>query len=206
VWWLELEAQRVALVDPADAGDRPRIDASADIARSATLDESTGPIRIGARSRICAGAYIQGPAVIGEDCLVGNHALVRGPVRIGDGARIGFAAEVKNAIIEERVLIGPQCFVADSKLEREAYLGAQVRTSNHRLDGQTVKVVVDGEQHDTGLEKLGCHIGAEASLGIQVIILPGRIIAAGSTFGPRTTVEKNLPRGRYRLPQQLEDY
>jgi UDP-N-acetylglucosamine diphosphorylase / glucose-1-phosphate thymidylyltransferase / UDP-N-acetylgalactosamine diphosphorylase / glucosamine-1-phosphate N-acetyltransferase / galactosamine-1-phosphate N-acetyltransferase len=149
---------------------------------------------------------IQGPAVIGEDCLVGNYALIRGPVSMGDGARIGFAAEIKNAIIEERVLIGPQCFVADSKLERRAYLGAQVRTSNHRLDGQTVKVVVDGAQHDTGLEKLGCHIGAGASLGIQVIILPGRIVASGSTFGPRTTVEKNLPRGRYRLAQQLELY
>ena len=44
------------------------------------------------------------------------------PNQIGDGSRIGFAAEIKNAIIEERVTIGPQCFVADSKGTRR-YLG-----------------------------------------------------------------------------------
>ena len=121
----------------------------------------------------------QGPLEIGSDCLIGNLAIVRGPARIGNGTRIGFATEIKNAIIDERVTIGPQCFVADSKIESEAYLGAQVRTSNHRLDKATVKVMVDGEAVDTGLEKLGCLIGARSALGIQVIILPGRIIAPG---------------------------
>lgn len=123
---------------------------------------------------------------------------------IGDGVRIGFATEIKNAILEAHVTIGPQCFVADSKVEREAYLGAQVRTSNHRLDKRTVEVMVDGERHDTGLEKLGCRIGQGAALGIQVVILPGREIAAGSIFGPKILIEKNLPRGRYRAAQQIE--
>ena len=82
-------------------------------------------------------------------------------------------------IVQDRVTIGPQCFIADSKIEADAYLGAQVRTSNHRLDKKTVEVMVDGERLDTGLEKLGCLIGARAALGIQVIVLPGREIAAG---------------------------
>jgi bifunctional UDP-N-acetylglucosamine pyrophosphorylase/glucosamine-1-phosphate N-acetyltransferase len=104
------------------------------------------------------------------------------------------------------VTIGPQCFVADSKIEHDVYLGAQVRTSNHRLDKQNVKVLVEGEWVDTGVEKLGCLIGAGSSLGIQVIVLPGRVIAPGSAFAPRITVEKNLPTGRYRVAQQLESY
>jgi bifunctional UDP-N-acetylglucosamine pyrophosphorylase/glucosamine-1-phosphate N-acetyltransferase len=66
--------------------------------------------------------------------------------------------------------------------------------------------MVEGTRTDTGHEKLGCRVGAGAALGIQVIILPGREIAPGSVFGPRITVEKNLPVGRYRLPQQLETY
>jgi bifunctional UDP-N-acetylglucosamine pyrophosphorylase/glucosamine-1-phosphate N-acetyltransferase len=45
-----------------------------------------------------------------------------------------------------------------------------------------------------------------ASLGIQVIVLPGREIAAGATFAPRITVERNLPTGRYRLTQTLESF
>ena len=200
MWWLDLAPQQ-----PGEAGTLS-IDPSAVVAADATLDASRGPITVGARSRICRGAHIEGPVTIGEDCLIGNLAMVRGPTTIGDGTRIGFATEIKNARIAERVTIGPQCFVADSKIEREAYLGAQVRTSNHRLDKRTVEVVVDGRRHDTGLEKLGCLIGARSALGIQVIVLPGREIAPDSVFAPRVTVERNLPSGRYRLAQSLEQF
>ena len=206
MWWRELQEQRdfwPALPDPDKS---LRVDSTAVICDGVVLDASRGPIIIGERTKICHGAHLQGPIEIGSDCLVGNLAIVRGPVRVGNGTRIGFATEIKNAIIEDGVTIGPQCFVADSKIESEAYLGAQVRTSNHRLDKATVKVMVDGEAVDTGLEKLGCLIGARAALGIQVIILPGRVVAPGSIFAPRITIEKNLPTGRYRPAQQLEAY
>src|SRR5262249_16889807 len=157
------------------------------------LDASKGRIVIGARTRICEGAYIEGPAAIGDDCMVGNMAMIRGPVHINNKVRIGFATEIKGAIIHDRVTIGPQCFVADSKIEADAYLGAQVRTSNPRLDKKPVTVIHDGKPVDTGREKLGCLIGARSALGIQVIILPGRIVAPDSIFAPRITIEKNLP-------------
>jgi bifunctional UDP-N-acetylglucosamine pyrophosphorylase/glucosamine-1-phosphate N-acetyltransferase len=192
------------LGNPGD--QQSRIDPSAHVADTAVLDTARGPIVIGARTRICNGAFVQGPVVIGDDCLVGNLCMVRGPARIGNEVRIGFATEIKGAIIEDGVTIGPQCFVADSKIERSAYLGAQVRTSNHRLDQASVKVLHGGDWVDTGLEKLGCLIGAGASLGIQVIILPGRVVPPDSSFAPRITVEKNLPPGRYRLAQKLESF
>ena len=205
MWWRELQRQADRAAASQTAGEL-HIYKSAEVSPDAILDASRGPISIGARSRICPGAYIEGPAFIGTDCLIGNLAMIRGTTTIGHGTRIGFATEVKNAVIGDRVAIGPQCFIADSKIENDAYLGAQVRTSNHRLDRQTVKVFVDGEWIDTGLEKLGCLIGAGSSLGIQVIVLPGRMIAPGSSFAPRITVEKNLPAGRYRLAQQLETF
>ncbi len=206
MWWRELQA--MAAEFRAEFGSEPRstIDETAQVAPSATLDTTPGPIKIGARTRVCEGAYVQGPVEIGDDCMIGNLALVRGPARLGNFVRIGFATEVKGSIIEDRVTIGPQCFVADSKVERNAYLGAQVRTSNHRLDGERIRVMRDGKPVDTGLEKLGCLIGAGASLGIQVIVLPGRVIAPHSSFAPRITVEKNLPTGRYRLAQQVENF
>lgn len=205
MWWRELAAQRPPC-EACGTGDCLHVDASAIVAPDAVLDTDSGPIVVGARTRIAAGAHIRGPAFIGNDCLVGNLALVRGPVTIGNGSRIGFATEVKNAIIGERVAVGPQCFVADSKLEDGAYLGAQVRTSNHRLDRRTVEVMAGSKRLDTGLEKLGCLIGSGAALGIQVIVLPGRSVAPGSLIGPRITVEKNLPPGRYRLAQTIETY
>lgn len=206
MWWRELAAQQGAwpmLCDPHEALD---VDPLAIVDDTAVLDMARGPIRIGARTRICPGAHLVGPLEIGSDCLVGNLAMIRGPASIGNGTRIGFATEIKNAIIEDQVTIGPQCFVADSKLETGVYLGAQVRTSNHRLDKKNVTVMIDGEAVDSGLEKLGCLIGANAALGIQVIVLPGRVIAPNSIFAPRVTIEKNLPTGRYRHAQQLEAF
>jgi bifunctional UDP-N-acetylglucosamine pyrophosphorylase/glucosamine-1-phosphate N-acetyltransferase len=205
VWWRELQRQEADFRDCGALGEI-YIHGSAEVADTATLDASLGPITIGERTRVCAGAYIQGPVVIGSDCLIGNLAMVRGATSIGSGTRIGFSAEIKNALIEDQVSIGPQCFIADSIVEQGAYLGAQVRTSNHRLDKRTVEVVVDGERVDTGLEKLGCRIGARAALGIQVILLPGREVAPDSIFAPRITVEKNLPTGRYRIAQPLESF
>jgi bifunctional UDP-N-acetylglucosamine pyrophosphorylase/glucosamine-1-phosphate N-acetyltransferase len=206
MWWADLEALPAAIAAEASRRDGPAVDPAADVHADAVLDDSQGPILIGARTRVCRGATIRGPALIGADCLIGDQAMLRGPVAIGDGTRIGFATELKNAIIDEGVAIGPMCFVADSRLEREAYLGALVRTSNHRLDRANVTVMVDGRAVDSGRDKLGCLIGARASLGIQVIILPGRIVAPDSLFGPRVTIEKNLPAGRYRLAQQIETF
>lgn len=204
MWWHELQAMATEM--RGVAGQPSEIDDNAIVADTAIFDTSCGPIKIGARTEICEGAFIQGPVEIGSDCLIGNLGMIRGPSRIGNGTRIGFAAEIKGSIIEEGVTIGPQCFVADSKIEHRAYLGAQVRTSNHRLDQQTVRVFHNGEHLDTGLEKLGCHIGTRAALGIQVIVLPGRIIAPETIYAPRITVERNLPTGRYRQSQQLEAF
>lgn len=169
----------------------------------ARIDEQNGKIVIGAGSRICHGAVIQGPAVIGSHCLIGNYAFIRAGTLISNNVRIGFSTEIKNALIEENVTIGPQCFISDSVIARDAYLGAQVRTSNHRLDGTTIHVQIEGEDINTHQEKLGCYIGARSKLGIQVIILPGRYILSDTIIGPRITVEKNLPAGSYRLQQQI---
>lgn len=99
------------------------------------IDESAGEVVIGANTRICHGVVIQGPVVIGANCLIGNYAFIRPGTVINNGVKIGFATEIKNAVIEAEAMIGPQCFIADSVVASQAYLGAQVRTSNHRLDG-----------------------------------------------------------------------
>jgi len=203
MWWREIIAlgERFAAAVPGPQGS---IDPSAVIEPGATLDGSRGPIVIGAGVRVCAGAVIRGPAFIDNDTLIGNQALLRGPVIIGAGVRVGFAAEIKNALIADRVSIGPMCFVADSKVDADAYLGALVRTSNQRLDRAGITVAHGGAYIPSGTDRLGCWIGAGASLGIQVIVLPGRTIAPGALFEPRITVTRNLPAGHYRVRQALE--
>lgn len=204
MWWNDIADLSTCLAsDPRwDSGIAP----TARIELGAVLDESGGPITVGAGTVICAGATLKGPLLIGKDCLIGNQALIRGPALIEDGVRIGFATEIKNARLGNGATIGPMCFVADSRVDEEAYLGAQVRTSNQRLDRARVAVMHDGERVDTGLAKLGCLIGSRACLGIQVIILPGRVVAPESLFEPRFTIDRNYPQGRYRARQTVESY
>lgn len=173
------------------------------IADNVIIDESAGEVVIGANTQICHGAVIQGPVVIGANSLIGNYAFIRPGTVISNSVKVGFATEIKNAVIESEVTIGPQCFIADSVVEHQAYLGAQVRTSNHRLDEKHVSVRTPWETISTGCEKLGCYIGQRSRLGVQVIILPGRIIAPGTQLGPRIIVERNLSSGNYALRQEL---
>lgn len=199
MWWTEVGNLSITAIQDNDG----QVHKSALIEPGAILDDSLGPISIGAQSKICAGAIIRGPVIIKERCMIGNAALVRGPVLIGADVSIGYATEIKQARIADGVRIGPMCFVADSIVNEAAYLGAMVRTSNHRLDGQTISAFHDGKLISTGLEKLGCWIGTKTALGIQVIILPGRVVAAHSIFEPRITIERNYPEGRYRLTQNI---
>lgn len=129
MWWADIRDLGMAL-----AGMTGGIDPTAIVEPGATLDDSAGLIAIGAGTKICSGAVLKGPLAIGADCLIGNNAMVRGPTKIGDNVRVGYAAEVKQALIADGVSIGPMCFVADSRVDAGAYLGALVRTSNHRLD------------------------------------------------------------------------
>lgn len=203
MWWREVLSlgERLAAIN---LGLGSMIDETAIIESGATLDASNGPIIIGAGTKVCAGAIIRGPVFIDNDCMIGNQTLIRGPAIIGMEVKIGFATEVKQAIIGNRVSIGPMCFVADSKIDHDSYLGAMVRTSNQRLDREPVKVLQVDKFVSCGSDKLGCWIGAGTAIGIQVIILPGRIVPSNSTFDPRITIEKNLPAGHYRIKQSLE--
>lgn len=199
-WWQAIARLGEAIAADAAGGIHP----AALIDPAATIDTTHGPVAIGAGTRVCAGATLRGPIRIGPACLIGQGAFLRGPLVIGAGVSIGYCTELKQALIGDRVAIGPLCFVADSRVDPDAYLGAMVRTSNQRLDRAPVAVRAAGRTLATGLAKLGCWIGTGASLGIQVIVLPGRVVAPGSVIEPRVTITRNLPRGRYRLRQELE--
>ena len=202
MWWTEVQA--ISATVAAHPALRDGIDETALISADAKIDETDGPVSIAAGVKVCSGAIIRGPVIIGPGSLIGDRSVIRGPAIIGSGVKVGYTAEIKASVVGVGCAIGPLCFVADSVLEPEVYLGALVRTSNHRLDRRTIQSEHDGAMVDTGLEKLGCRIGARSSLGIQVIVLPGRVIAPGTIFEPRVTVTRNLPPGRYRASQALE--
>lgn len=202
MWHIELEA-RIDEVRRRLRGTPSSL--PGDVHPSATLDCSAGPISIGAGTKVCENAVLRGPLVLGEGCIVGTNTVIRGPASIGDKVLIGNGAEIKHAIVEDEASLGPYSYVADSIVRRAAFLGALVRTSNYRLDHATVTVMdADGNRIDTGRKKLGCEIGRGTHLGVGVVVLPGRIVPAGSLFGPGVVIGRNHHPGRWSARQDLD--
>lgn len=195
MWWDELESMDRDLSSLISNLD--------DTAVISPLAKLQGEVHVGEGSHVCEGASIEGPVWIGRNCVVGKDAQLRGPLRIEDGTRIGSSCEIVRSLIGPGVSIGPQCFIGDSRIDRRAYLGALVRTSNRLPDGGPVSIQSDDGFIDSGQDKLGAWIGAWSALGVGVITLPGRVIAPGTQFGPRVTVDRNLPPGRYSMMRHL---
>lgn len=171
--------------------------------RRAILLETERDLQVGENTYISGDALLKGNIVIGDNCMIGNGVILRGDVRIGDNVRIGYGVEVKDAVIKDNTTIGPLCYLGDSLVEDNVYLGALVRTSNHRLDRKCVKSWNGQAYEDTGLDKLGAWIKAGSSLGVGVVILPGRIVPEGSIFSPHIVITKNYPAGTYMLTQNI---
>mgnify|MGYP001496418554 CR=1 FL=1 len=212
MWHVELAEQLpTRLAELSNIAPQDRIAPGVVIEDLACIDEAAGPVVIGPRTRICRGAVIKGPAYIGADCLIGNNSIVRGGCWISDNVKIGYTTEIKHAIIERDVSIGPLCFVADSIVRPNVYLGAMVRTSNHRADKQDVHVYYLSDDAcgyrkvNSRTDKLGCEIGANTFLGVGCIILPGRIVPPDSQFGPGIHITKNFTPGTYSLKQEVSE-
>lgn len=210
-WWMDLQEQLKETEDDSrtggatDVGRTEGTSTAMDVGRTGGAERpgKAGRLCVGEGSRISEDAILDGNIVIGSHCMIGNGVVLRGNVVIRDYVRIGYGTEIKNSVIGEHCTIGPLCYVGDSLMERGAYLGALVRTSNHRLDRKTVTSWNGEAFEDTGLEKLGAHIGHDASLGINVVILPGRVVPPDSLFGPHIIIARNYPAGVYKLEQHI---
>lgn len=164
---------------------------------------AVGRVSVGRGSVLSHDAQFNGNVQVGKNCLIGNGVLLRGTVKLGDNVQLGYGVEIKDSVIKDNSTIGPMCYLGNSLVEENVYLGAMVRTSNHRLDRQKV-VSWNGEfMEDTGLEKLGSWIKSNTSLGIGIIILPGRIIPSDSIFEPNLVIKKNYSSGVYKNNQQI---
>jgi len=63
-------------------------------------------ISCGRRVRIHPSAIVEGPAVIGDGCVIRPEAQIRGPVAIGSGCHVGDKATVRAAVLWPNCRIG----------------------------------------------------------------------------------------------------
>ncbi|HEY3081952.1 MAG TPA: NTP transferase domain-containing protein [Chloroflexota bacterium] len=188
--WDVLSATELMLAQLTKDGTRPP-GAGTFVHPTATV---SGPVLLGERVRVFAGAAIVGPAIVGDDTIVGNGALIRGAI-VGRGCTIGFTTELA------RSYLGDGCdlhsnYVGDSVLGDDVAFGSGTVTANLRLAEDNVRVNVDGQRLDTGRRKVGVLVGSHVRVGINSSLMPGVRIGSKAAVGPGVVLRRDMPDGQ----------
>jgi bifunctional UDP-N-acetylglucosamine pyrophosphorylase/glucosamine-1-phosphate N-acetyltransferase len=172
---------------------------SARIAKSAVI---SGNVHIGGNVEIHEGAVVKGPCYIGENSVIGNNSIVRDHCDLEKGALVGALAEVARVIFQDNVHVHSGYF-GDSIFDSGCRIGAGTVTANARLDRGEIKAQVKREKNGekkiemvgTGLKSLGIIIGRNSKIGVNVSLMPGRMIGKGCIAGPGAVLMENLQDG-----------
>jgi len=165
-----------------------KIEKSAKISKKVLIE---GKVYIGKNVKVYEGATIKGPCYIGDNCLIGNNTLIREYTNLEKNVLIGAFAEVTRSIFQEEVHCHSGYF-GDSIFGKDCRLGAGTITANVRIDRGKIKLVVKGEEIETGLNSLGCVMGDSTKTGIHCSFMPGILIGSNCQIGPHSVVFENL--------------
>ncbi len=178
----------------------PRIDRSAQVAKSATL---SGNVVIGPNARVMDHATLKGPVYVGEGSVVACNALVRDSM-IGSNCVVGFSTEVARSYLNDHVWTHSN-YIGDSIVDSNVSFGAGTVLGNLRFDEGNVQVNVQGKRVDSGMKKLGAIIGHGARFGIKSCTNPGVMVGANSFIGGNVLVDEDIPENKLvLLKQQLK--
>ena len=166
--------------------------ADANVAETAVIDDSRGPVIVEAGARIGEFAKISGPCFIGRNALVGDYSFIRGS-NIAANATIGAYTEVVRSLIFANSSIH-QSYLADSILDEKVKVGAGLTTANKRLDREPIQVMVKEKLRDSGRTAFGIAAGREVNLGISTNTMPGVLIGSGASVYPGITIHRNIPK------------
>jgi len=118
---------------------------------------------LGKGSEIDPTVEVVGPAIIGDNCVIGPQARLGSYCTLGSNVRIGDAGALERSIVHDNVYLGAGVRIDGSVLGR----GGDLRQGVRCEEG-----VVLGEQ---------CFVGAHAELKTGVKVYPFKTVEAGAT-------------------------
>lgn len=139
-------------------------------------------------AKVAPTAYINGPAIIGENAEVRHCAFIRGNAIVGNNAVVGNSTELKNVILFNNVQVPHYNYVGDSILGYKAHMGAGSITSNVKSDKKLVVIKNGDEMIETGRKKVGAMIGDNVEVGCGSVLNPGTVIGRDSNVYPLSSV------------------
>ncbi|MBI5332061.1 MAG: NTP transferase domain-containing protein [Candidatus Aenigmarchaeota archaeon] len=149
--------------------------------------------QIGRNVKIRPGAFIEEPVAIGDGAVLGPNCFIRKYSVIGKNCRIGNAVEIKNSIIMDNSYVSHLSYVGDSIVGKDCNIGAGCIIANLLLDDKkTIKVKIRDDVIDSGKRKLGAIIGDNVKFGVNVTIMPGRMIWPNMMIPPCTLIANDI--------------
>lgn len=139
-------------------------------------------------AKVAPTAYINGPAIIGNDSEIRHCAFIRGNAIVGEGCVVGNSTELKNVILFNKVQVPHYNYVGDSILGYRSHMGAGSITSNVKSDKKLVVVKNRTEKIETGLKKFGAMLGDNVEVGCGSVLNPGTVIGRNSNIYPLSSV------------------
>lgn len=160
---------------------------------------SDRPLYVGPGARVEPGAYLEGPAYIGPGAVVRHGAFVRENVVMLADSLLGHASEAKNSLFLPQAHAPHFNYVGDSILGQRVNLGAGTKLSNLAMVSEkdaetgkrpTIKLIIDGQQYDTGLAKLGAILGDDVQTGCNAVLNPGCLVGRDTLVYANTSLRK----------------
>jgi len=148
------------------------------------------------------GVYIEGPCIIGPNCVIRQGAYIRGNVITGEGCVIGHDTEVKRSILLDRVHAAHFNYIGDSILGSDVNLGAGVKCANYRLDQSFVLIKYKNKKISTESKKVGLIAGDGSQLGCNGVTNPGTLLGKNVLSYPCLNIGGFIPSGAKIKPSQ----
>ncbi len=146
------------------------------------IDAEQGPVYIGRNVQIMPFSSIIGPAYIGDGSIVKVGAKIYHDCSIGPVCKVG--GEVESTIMHSYSNKQHDGFLGHSYLGAWVNCGAGTVTSDLKSNYSSVKVSVNGEPIDSGMQFVGVTIGDHSKTAINSTFNTGTVIGVSSNvFG-----------------------
>ncbi|MCB9849481.1 MAG: GlmU family protein [Phycisphaerales bacterium] len=156
---------------------RMHIADGASVHPGAILIAEGGPIYLGPKAKVMAGAVVEGPVAIGAKSSIKMQAKIYEGTTIGEFCKVG--GEVEESIFQAYSNKQHDGFLGHAFLGEWINLGADTNNSDLKNNYSTVKVTIDGRQVDSGSLFVGSTIGDHSKCGINTMLNTGTVIGVG---------------------------
>jgi len=178
--------------------------AGAKIKPGVVLDAEDGPIYIDEGATIMANASLQGPVFVGAKSTIKMGAKIYEGTSIGEVCKVG--GEVEESIIHSYSNKQHEGFLGHAYLGQWVNLGADSNNSDLKNNYSTVKVYVNGEMIDSGLQFVGLTMGDHAKCGINTMFNTGTVVGVMSNVFGAGYPDKFVPSFTWGGVENMETY